>query len=75
MKVLSKHSLGGTTINAKIEIRTKYKRLSFQTQGAIKTQAIVEARFLGKFWIHLPDCTTSHPTRLNAVRNQKAVSD
>jgi hypothetical protein len=41
----------------------------------MKTQAIAEARFIGKFCIHLPGCTTYYPTRLNAVRNQKAASD
>ena len=51
-------------VNTRKEIRTKHKRLSFQIQGAMKTQTKVEARFLGKFWIHPPGCTTSHPTRL-----------
>jgi len=41
----------------------------------MKTQAIVQARFIGKFWIHLPGCTAYHPTRLNTVRNQTAVND
>jgi len=54
---------------------TKHKSLSFQIEGAMKTQAIAQARFIGKFWIHLPGCTTYHPTRLNAVRNQKALND
>ena len=46
-----------------------------QIKGAMKKMAIAVARFLGKFWIHLPDSTTSYPTRLTTLRNQKADSD